>query len=131
VAKNRLDRVLRVMDDMLNSCIIWIKLQAAKHNESALKEVLAVPEADLPKYAEDNKQFTLRRCIALARISKEDIADNPTYVMESLWNCTFDVTDYKAIGENDGMLKALERSYRALGLRKRAKVCATWMYNGD
>jgi hypothetical protein len=129
--KSKLDQVKQIALDTLDTCIIWIKLQARTHNESALKEVMEVPEADLSKYAEDNKQFMLRWCIAQARINKEDVINNPVYVMKSLWNCTFDVDLYKQIGENDGQLRIAQRIFNVLGMKKESKACTTWMYNAD
>ena len=113
MAKDKLTKLKELAQNYLDSCSSWISEKATTQEGSALKEVLAVKGSEnLKKYILEHKGFPLRYNIAQTKLEgKIDVAKWHEFVTQSLCDCTFDVDDYKAIGENDGTVgPALRRT---------------------
>ena len=125
----KVEKLKELALNYLDNCSYWIREKAAAVTGSGLKEVLE--EKDLKKYIQDNKRFPNRCEMAQAKLNGEDISENPEFVMQSLWDISFDVDVYKAIGVNDGQLDAAKKIFTILGMHKKAKECSSWMYQMD
>jgi predicted DsbA family dithiol-disulfide isomerase len=125
----RINGVKKLALGMLEDAIEFIQEKAKTNNESALKEVLEATYLDL--YIQENKAFELRVKIAKARMKGVDITSVPSFVMDSLYDCTFEAEDYKAIGENDGILIALNQIFKKLGMHSKAREACAWTYKFD
>lgn len=131
MSKDRITKIKELAQGYLYLCSSWIQKKATTQEGSALKEVLAVDVPAIEQYIKDNKNFSNRVSMAQARLEGEDITKVPSFVMGSLYDCTFDEKDFKAIGENDGMLKVAENIFSTLNMRKKSQECIAWMYNAD
>jgi hypothetical protein len=131
MAKDKVTKLKELAQRYLDSCSSWIQEKAVTQEGSALKEVLAVDLKDLPEYIVKHKNFPNSKAMALAKLKGEILNLNSAFVIDSLCDCTFDVDDYKAIGENDGMLKVASEIFSVLGMKEKSQECISWQYNAD
>ena len=128
--KNRITKLKELAQRYLDSCSSWIQEKATTQEGSALKEIMALDVSALEQHIK-NTRFPCRANMARSRLEGKDITKVPSFVMDSLYDCTFDVIDYKAIGENDGMLKVASEIFSTLNMHKKSQECVAWMYNAD
>ena len=132
MAKDRITKLKELAQRYLDSCSSWIQEKATTQEGSAMKEVLKVQETeDLKLYMAEHKGFPNRFKMARTKLKGIDITKVSSFVLDSLYDCTFDVVDYKAIGENDGMLKVASEIFSTLGMQKKSQECISWQYNAD
>ena len=132
MAKDRITKLKELAQRYLDSCSSWISEKATTQEGSALKEVLAVKETqELQMYMIEHKGFPNRFKIARTKLEGIDVTKISSFVLDSLYDCSFDVADYKAIGENDGMLKVASEIFSTLNMRKKSQECIAWIYNAD
>jgi hypothetical protein len=127
----RIESIKKLALEMLETAKEFIQEQAKGHSESALKEVLAFDKETLPTYINKYNTMKLNIKIAKAILNGEDVTKNPDFVMQSLYDCAFDVDDYKAIGVNDGILLTLSQIFNKLGMHKKALEAISWGYSID
>lgn len=110
----------------LNECKSYLLDKATKEG-STIRAVLAIPFSDLPMYINDKSDF--KRELVLARLRKEDILNDPKFVLQALWDMEFDMEVYNHIGCNDGILLMLHTVFEELGDTKRAVEAMAWVYS--
>jgi len=120
------NRLIRMLKDELENGVEYLAETAYAKNTEYVK----VLEASLEDLGLMVNETGLTGDMVTARLRGEDIR-TPEWHIQALSNETFDPSEYKALGDNDGTLRMIGHSLKILGFHKLANKAYSAIYNNQ
>jgi hypothetical protein len=119
-------RLIQMLKDELENCVEYL----AETAYAKSTEYVKVLEASIEDLGLMVNETGLTGDMVKARLRGEDIR-TPEWHIQALSNETFDPSEYKALGDNDGTLRMIGHSLKILGYNNLSSKAYSAIYNNQ